>query len=89
MWMSVTFRHVSSRIGPLGLAYVLSGCATGAELTRARAAREYDCPPERVYVKWLGSGDLGDTYRARACGFTATYICSEVSEGCYKESERK
>jgi hypothetical protein len=59
-----------------------------AELARARAAREYDCPPERVRTKWLSQGPNGyQIYKVAACGTLVTYACNTRKEACVKESD--
>jgi len=61
---------------------------TGAELARARAAREYDCPAQRVHVKWLSEGpNEYRIYKVAACGTVATYACNTDRESCIKESD--
>jgi hypothetical protein len=85
-------------VGPLLVAVpaILLGCATtaGQDLARARAAREYNCPPQRISVKWLSTADShnayvgnSDVYRVSACGIIATYLCNEDLESCTKESD--
>jgi hypothetical protein len=68
----------------------LLACATtsGADLARARAAREYDCPQNRIRVRWLSHGPRGhQIYKVEACGVVATYACEEEEETCLKESD--
>ena len=62
---------------------------TGPDLARARAAREYDCPPKRIHVKWLSDGprDGYQIYKVAACGTVATYACDTERESCIKESD--
>jgi len=69
----------------------LGGCEaslTGGELARARAAREYECPPEQVHVKWLSEAPNDyRVYKVSACGTIATYACNADKESCLKESD--
>jgi hypothetical protein len=61
---------------------------TAADLARARAAREYDCPPKRVRLKWLSQGpNEYQIYKVSACGTLATYACNADRETCIKESD--
>jgi hypothetical protein len=65
----------------------LLACATtsGADLARAR---EYDCPQNRIRVRWLSHGPRGhQIYKVEACGVVATYACEEEEETCLKESD--
>lgn len=65
-------------------------CATanGTDLARARAAREFDCPPQRLVVTWLGSGSLDtEIYKVAGCGRVSNYACDEADETCLKESD--
>lgn len=69
----------------------LLGCEaslTGADLARARAAREYECPPKRIKVKWLADGPKDyEIYKVAACGTVVTYACDAEHESCIKESD--
>gem|GEM_PF-3302991 len=61
---------------------------TGADLARARAAREYDCPPKRIHIKWLSQGpNEYEIYKVAACGTIVTYACNTDKEACVKESD--
>jgi len=58
------------------LAFTITGCLFGQgaapkDVVRTRASREFSCPPEKVQIEELG----GTSYRASACGTTATYTC--------------
>ncbi|MFT3770509.1 MAG: hypothetical protein QM820_34200 [Minicystis sp.] len=65
-----------------------AGCAEASALARARAAREYNCPEDKVLVRWVSDGPKGSSiYKVSACGTVATYVCEEVHETCLKESE--
>jgi hypothetical protein len=69
------------------LGFVLSGCAEGHDLALDRASREYDCPRNKMRVKWLGSSRIGEVYRVDGCGIVVTYACDEMREQCIKESD--
>ena len=61
---------------------------TGADLARARAAREYECPPKRIHIKWLSQGPNDyEIYKVAACGTVVTYACNTDKEACVKESD--
>jgi hypothetical protein len=70
------------------LALLACATANSADLARARAAREYDCPEKKVRVRWLSEGP-NDTriYQVNACGTKATYACNADTESCIKESD--
>lgn len=64
------------------------GCASGADLARDRASREYDCPSEKIKVRWLNTGPNNyEIYKVAACGTVATYACHELNGTCVKESD--
>ena len=57
-------------------ALALGGCLFGQgappeDVVRTRASREFSCAQEKVQIEPLG----GNSFRARACGSTATYSC--------------
>ena len=61
---------------------------TGADLARARAAREYDCPQKTIHIKWLSQGPNDyEIYKVAACGTVVTYACNTDKEACIKESD--
>lgn len=61
---------------------------TGADLARARASREYECPKKKIHVKWLSTGpNQYEIYKVAACGTVVTYACNESKEACIKESD--
>jgi len=64
-------------------------CVDGQDAARVRAAREYDCPEDKIEMKYLGESQLGELWQVHACGVVATYACkSTSSEGqCIRESD--
>ena len=86
-WLSIARKTVPA----WAFLVLLASCEatlTTADLARARAAREYDCPPKRVHLKWLSAGpDDYQIYKATACGTVVTYACNEDRKTCLKESD--
>jgi hypothetical protein len=72
----------------LGVLGSSAGCAEASSLARARAAREFNCPEEKVRVRWVSDGPRGaSVYQVSACGTVAMYVCEEIHETCLKESD--
>jgi hypothetical protein len=53
----------------------LTGC--GADQLKVRAAREIECPKEKIDMEQIDDSRI----RASGCGRTATYFCSMDSRG--------
>jgi len=70
---------------------ILVGCVSSDQLAIDRAMREYDCPKEKIEVRYLSTTSVKfssyDIYRVKACGTIATYACSETGGDCVKESD--
>ena len=61
----------------------LTGCmASGIQLTKQRAAFDFNCPQEKLEVKMLSGMSergTGAVFGAQGCGKRATYIRKEVA----------
>ena len=66
---------------------IVVGCVEAHELALDRASREFDCPRNKLRVKWLSSSQLGEIYRVDGCGVVVTYACDNFREECIKESD--
>jgi hypothetical protein len=72
----------------VGAHLACAATVNGTDLARARAAREFDCPPKHLVVTRLGWGSLDtEIYKVAGCGKVSTYACDEADETCLKESE--
>jgi hypothetical protein len=72
--------HFASLCLALG-SLVGTGCmASGTQLTRERAAFDFNCPQEKVdvpMVSGMSERGTGSVFGARGCGKRATYIRHE------------
>ena len=68
---------------------LLSSCVDGQDAARVRAAREYNCPEDKIQMKYLGESQLGELWQVHACGVVATYACQSSSRDgeCIRESD--
>jgi hypothetical protein len=80
----MAFRDISVRLACLAATCLLSaGCMTPRDMARSRAANEFHCPEDSVFLIERPSLSSG-TYDVQACGHAARYTC--VVSGRYGPS---
>lgn len=74
--MKTTTLKTTTRLGVLLPLLLASSCiVTPGSVARTRASHEFNCPKEKVTLRWRPSLSDG-TYDVAACGHRARYTCA-------------